>query len=218
MPAYELVVFDCDGVLVDSERITNQIFVDVLNEEGIPARIEEMARHFVGHSLEQCMDIIARIYGRRPGADFLARYRPRRDAALRKGLQPVPGIEQVLRQLQLPHCVASNSSAAKVREMLDITGLRPYFHDKIFSASDLGKPKPAPDVYLRAAESQGVKPSDCLVIEDTDVGVTAAVAAGMRVCAYTGTMEASRLLKAGAVQTVDNMLLLPDIINRGVEE
>ncbi|MGY1487799.1 HAD family hydrolase [Methylobacillus pratensis] len=217
MPAYELVVFDCDGVLVDSEKITNQIFVDVLNEEGIPARIEEMARHFVGHSLEQCMDIIARIYGRRPGADFLARYRPRRDAALRNGLQPIAGVEQVLRQLQLPHCVASNSSAAKVHEMLDITGLLPYFNDRIFSAADLGRPKPAPDVYLKAAESQGVKPSACLVIEDTDVGVAAAVAADMRVCAYTGTMAADRLLEAGAERTVDDMLLLSDIIRRGLD-
>lgn len=214
MPDRELVIFDCDGVLVDSEKITNQVFVDVLNEDAIPARMEDMARHFVGRSLDQCMKMIAGVYGREPRQDFLARYRPRRDAALRQHLKPVEGIREVLQQLQLPHCVASNSRAEKIHEMLEITGLSAYFDGQVFSAADMGKPKPAPDVYLQAAADMGHLPSACLVIEDTDVGVTAAVAAGMQVYAYTGTMSANRLLEAGAAQVFDSMHLLPEMMTR----
>lgn len=205
MPVYALVIFDCDGVLVDSERITNQVFVDVLNEEGIPASLEDMARYFVGYSLDQCISVIRKIYGREPRADFLQRYRPRRDSVLRAELQAVAGVREVLQQLALPCCVASNSSAAKVREMLVLTDLVMYFNDRIFSAADLGQPKPAPDVYLHAAASFGCSPSACLVIEDTEVGVRSASAAGMRVYGYTGTMDGSRLLKAGAELVFDNM-------------
>lgn len=212
MLAHELVIFDCDGVLVDSERITNQVFVDVLNEEGIPASLEDMARYFVGYSLDQSISVIKKVYGREPQADFLQRYRPRRDIVLRAELQPVAGVREVLQQLAWPRCVASNSSAAKVREMLALTDLAMYFDDRIFSAADLGQPKPAPDVYLHAAASFGYPPSSCLVIEDTEVGVRAAAAASMRVYAYTGTMDGSRLLKAGAERVFDNMQQLPALM------
>ncbi|MCB5187423.1 HAD family hydrolase [Methylobacillus caricis] len=205
MSTYKLVIFDCDGVLVDSERITNRVFVDMLNDAGIPASLQDMQAYFVGNSLQQCKQIVLDVYGKALAPDFIEQYKPRRDQALKLGLQAVAGVKELLENLVLPACVASNSEGQKVNEMLGLCDLLQYFDGRIFSAADLGRPKPAPDVYLSAAKAMQVLPQDCIVIEDTHIGVSAAVAAGMTVIGYDGTMDATRLVDAGASYIISHM-------------
>jgi HAD superfamily hydrolase (TIGR01509 family) len=210
---FELIIFDCDGVLVDSERITNEVFVHALNEVGVPVNLADMFEHFVGHSLQQCLTIVRERYGHQLADDFLEGYKVRRDAALKLRLQAVGGIPQMLDEIRQPYCVASNSEYHKIREMLGITELLPYFDGRIYSAVDLERPKPAPDIYLHAARQQGFLPEACLVIEDTHIGVQAAVSAGMTVYGYAARSSPSRLLGAGAHRVFENMQDLAGMIN-----
>ena len=136
-------------------------------------------------------------------------------AVLESELQPISGVEKVIRNLQMPFCVASNSRTEKVRAMLKITGLFDYFNGKIFTASQVKHPKPAPDIYLYAARAFNIAPSDCLVIEDTSVGVTAAKVAGMTVLGYAAQTSATRLLEAGAHDVFADMKALPMLIEHG---
>ncbi len=210
---FELIIFDCDGVLVDSERITNQVFVDALNEAGVPVGLTDMFEHFVGYSLQQCLTIVSERYGCRLDDEFIDAYKVRRDAALKQSLKAVTGVVDVLDQIRLPYCVASNSEYSKIREMLTITGLLERFDGRIYSAIDLGKSKPAPDIYLYAASQQGFLPDVCLVIEDTHIGVTAAFSAGMTVYGYAALTPASRLLEVGAHRVFHSMPELAGMIN-----
>ena len=209
---YQLVIFDCDGVLVDSERLTNQVFVQMLNELGLPLTLEDMFEQFVGHSMEQCMAKIAAMLGRQPPEGFLADYRTRTKAVLESQLVAVPGIPEVLAQLQLPSCVASSGDHEKMRTTLGVTGLWPHFAGRIFSVTDVKAPKPAPDVFLHAAATLGFAPENCVVVEDTPTGVRAAVAAGMTVFAYAALTPAQRLRDAGAHVIFDDMHKLPGLL------
>jgi len=209
---FQLVIFDCDGVLVDSERITNEVFVKMLNELGLPLQLEDMFEQFVGHSMEQCMAKITAMLGRQPPEGFLADYRVRTRAVLESKLVAVPGIPEVLEQLTLPYCVASSGDHDKMRTTLGVTGLWPRFEGRIFSVTDVTAPKPAPDVFLHAAATLGFAPADCVVIEDTPTGVRAAVAAGMTVFAYAALTPAQRLRDAGAHFIFDNMRQLPALL------
>jgi HAD superfamily hydrolase (TIGR01509 family) len=199
------VIFDCDGVLVDSEPIANRVFMEALNRAGVTITLRELFANYVGLSLEQGLARINQNYGVLLGNDFLADYKVARDAALAAEIKSIAGVEDVISQLSLPYCVASNSEASKVEKMLSLTGLLAYFEGRIFSAADLGKPKPAPDVYLKIAAQFGVNPADCLVIEDTTTGVRAGVAAGMTVIGYSATTSAEALTEAGAFQVFKTM-------------
>jgi HAD superfamily hydrolase (TIGR01509 family) len=212
MPDYKLVIFDCDGVLVDSERITNQVFIEMLNELGISLTIEDMHEQFVGYSMSQCLDKITVILGNPPPSEFLPVYRTRTRKALESGLLPVPGIEDALDRLALPTCVASSGDHEKMRATLGITGLWSRFEGRIFSVTEVVNPKPAPDIFLYAARKLNVSPTDCVVVEDTPTGVTAAVAAGMTVFGYCGLTPAHRLQAAGAHRVFGRMSDLPDLI------
>lgn len=218
MSHYKLIIFDCDGVLVDSERIANQVLVEMLNELGLPLTLEDMFEQFVGHSMSQCLDKITSMLGRRLPAEFLPHYRARAKDALESGLLPVPGIEDALDRLTLPTCVASSGDHEKMRTTLGVTGLLRRFEGRIFSVTEVANPKPAPDVFLHAARRLNVLPADCLVVEDTPTGVASAVAAGMTVFGYCGLTPAHRLRAAGAHQVFDNMGVLPGMVqNRGAE-
>src|SRR5580692_11893801 len=127
MRKFELVIFDCDGVLVDSERITNRVFATMLNEIGLSVTLEDMFDRFVGRSMEQCLDISAGLLGRHVPAGFVAEYRARSSAALLAEVKPVAGIETVLDALTLPFCVASNGTLEKMQTTLGVTGLWPRF-------------------------------------------------------------------------------------------
>ncbi len=212
MKRFALVIFDCDGVLVDSEPITNRIFTGMLNELGLAVTLEEVFEKFVGKSLAQCREMIAGMLGREVPEDFVRQYHVRTAAALQSELKAVPGIEAVLESIQLPYCVASNGSHDKMQTTLGITGLLPKFQGKLFSVSEVARGKPFPDVFLHAAAKSGVAPAVCAVIEDTPTGVTAGVAAGMTVYGYCAHTPARRLIDAGAHYTFDRMNDLPDLL------
>jgi HAD superfamily hydrolase (TIGR01509 family) len=209
MSRFDLIIFDCDGVLVDSERVTNAVFARMLNELGLPVTLDDMFSDFVGLSMAQCLKQVAERLGRAPPPGFEAEYRRRSQAALEAELKVVAGVPQMLEALRLPYCVASNGSHDKMRATLGLTGLLPRFAGRMFSAQEVAAPKPAPDVFLHAARSLDVDPARCLVVEDTPTGVRAGVAAGMTVWAYAALMPASRLIEAGAASAFAQMADLP---------
>ncbi len=209
---FELVIFDCDGVLVDSEVLTNRIFAEMLNEVGLPVTLNDMFETFVGKSMPQCLEIIATMLGGSVPLMFIDEYHARTTAALKRELKTVPGIETVLDTIELPYCVASSGTPEKMQITLGTTGLLPRFHGKIFSVTEVPRSKPFPDVFLHAAARMGAKPSACAVIEDTPTGVTAGVAAAMTVYGYCALTPAERLLDAGAHHVFSSMSDLPVLL------
>ena len=213
--AFELVIFDCDGVLVDSELITNRVYVKMLNELGIPMTLEAMFEQFVGRPMDYCWDLVARKLGRPLPPHLIDEYLARTTAALESELKVVPGIEETLDALaaiRVPYCVASSGTHEKMATTLGITGLLPRFIGRISSVSDVARAKPAPDVFLHAASRSGVAPSACCVIEDSPTGVAAGVAAGMTVYGYCAQTPERRLVDAGAHYTFSDMRRLPDLL------
>lgn len=207
MSDFALIIFDCDGVLVDSERIANEVFAKVLSEEcGLLFSLEDMFQIFVGHSSKQCMAIIKEMLGEEPPPHLEERYQAEIDHALSVSVTPISSIERVLQNLTIPYCVASSGSHEKMQTTLGKTKLLRYFEGKLHSTADVERGKPYPDVYLHAAGEMGVfDPAKCLVIEDSPLGVAGGVAAGMTVFGYTELMNKSRLLQAGAHRTFNNM-------------
>jgi HAD superfamily hydrolase (TIGR01509 family) len=209
---FDLVIFDCDGVLVDSEVITSRVFSKMLNELGMAVTPDEVFERFVGRSMTQCLERIAGLLGREVPENFVREYHLRSATALKSELKAVPGIEAALEAIDLPYCVASNGSREKMQTTLGITGLLPKFEDKIFSVSEVARGKPFPDLFLYAAGKSAVAPSACAVIEDTATGVSAGVAAGMTVFGYCAHTPAQRLIDAGAHCTFDRMSDLPGLL------
>ncbi len=212
MKKIELIIFDCDGVLVDSEIITNRVFAAMITELGVPVNLDYMFENFVGNSMAQCFVQIEQMIGRPLPESFLAQYHTRSKIALEQELKMVVGIDKVLSTLKIPYCVASNGSHEKMQTTLGITGLLPNFMGKQFSASDVAQGKPAPDLYLQAARAFGVIPSACAVIEDTPTGVRAGIAAGMQVYGYTAFTPEHRLIEAGAHGTFKSMDFFPEYL------
>lgn len=212
MQGFQLIIFDCDGVLVDSERITNQVFLEMLGELGLAFTLDDMFDEFVGRSMAHCVEKISGLLGKPPPDDFVKTYRARSKLALEAKLTVVPGIEQALDQITLPYCVASGGDHDKMRMTLGLTGLWPRFAGRLFSVTEVERPKPAPDVFLYAAERCGVRPSACVVVEDSPTGVIAGVAAGMTVLGYAGSTPAHRLRAAGAHRVFDRMAELPRLV------
>jgi len=202
---FGLVIFDCDGVLVDSELITNRVFAQMLNELGMALTLEDMFERFVGRSMPQCLDIITKLLGHSVPPQFVAEYQTRSAAALRSELKAVPDIEMVLATIGTPYCVASSGTHEKMQTTLGITGLLPRFRGKMYSVTEVAQSKPFPDVFLYAARQQGVMPAHCAVIEDTPTGVSAGVAAGMTVFGYCALTPKLRLIEAGAHHTFERM-------------
>ncbi len=193
-----MVIFDCDGVLVDSERLTHQVVVDMLAEHGVALPFEEAVDRFIGMSMANGLVQLKALLGGELPTDFLPEMGRRTRAAFRAGLTSVPGVEAVLDGLRRPYCVASNGNHAKVNFTLGHTGLLPRFAGRIFTADDVQHPKPAPDLFLLAARSLGAAPERTTVVEDTPTGVTAAKAAGMRAIGFAAMTPAGRLQAAGA--------------------
>jgi HAD superfamily hydrolase (TIGR01509 family) len=210
---FELLIFDCDGVLVDSELITNRIFVGMLNELGLALPLDDMFERFVGRSMPQCLKMVAELLGDDVPEGFVDEFQTRIAAALRSELKPVRGIEEVLASMTLPFCVASSGTYDKMRLTLGLTGLLSRFQGKMFSVIDVANPKPFPDVFLYAAMQSGVAPAACAVIEDTPTGVQAGVAAGMTVFGFCAHTPRQRLIEAGAHHTFAHMRELPSLIS-----
>ncbi|MFT4214773.1 MAG: HAD family hydrolase [Microbacterium sp.] len=209
--AVELIVFDCDGVLVDSETIATRVSQRVLSDLGRELSLDEVAEHLAGASDEVYAARIAELTGRslEPGWDdeYSAWYYE----AFRSDPRAIPGIREALEELSLPRCVASNSSHRWIRDVLGLTDLLGHFGDRIFSADDVERGKPAPDLFLWAAQRLGVRAENCVVVEDSVFGVQAARAAGMRVLAYAGVTPAARL-EGEAIVVFDDMTDLPRLI------
>ena len=213
-----LLIFDCDGVLVDSEWIALEVLADMMSEYDHPMSVDACRDAFMGrHSADIVRGIEERVGRVLPGEG--ARMRARMLARLERELQPVVGIHAALDRLVHPRCVASSSDHDRIRKTLAWTGLDGCFGENIFSGMDVEHGKPAPDIFLLAAARMGVAPADCLVIEDSEMGVAAGRAARMRVVGFTGgrhtdPTHADRLLAAGAALTVDAMAKLPAVIAR----
>jgi HAD superfamily hydrolase (TIGR01509 family) len=213
-----LVIFDCDGVLVDSEPIALRLLLDTLAEAGLALDPEEARARFLGRSLASTREILARDFGLALSDAALADMRRRLYAAFRSGLTPVPGIVETLDALPVPYCVASSSQPERIELSLTVAGLWPRFAGRAFSATMVARGKPAPDLFLYAARCLGYPPAACLVVEDSPAGITAAKAAGMRVVAFTGGSHAARqehrdrvaALRPDAV--IDDMRALPAIV------
>lgn len=192
---YDLVIFDNDGVLVDSEPISNTILAGYLTELGHPTSYEESLRDYMGAAVHRVHDVILERTGQSLPADFDDTLHARVFAAFERELTAVTGVTEVLEKLRadaVPYCVASSGSHERIRVGHRRTGLDRWFTEGIvFSAQDVGKGKPAPDLFLHAAERMGVTPDRCVVVEDSRLGVQAAQAAGMDVYGFTAmTAEA----------------------------
>lgn len=211
---FGLVIFDCDGVLVDSELITNRVFARMLNELGVAVTLEDMFERFVGCSMPQCLEIITKLLGHPVPQHFVEQYQAQSVIALRSELKAVPDIDTVLAAIREPYCVASSGTHEKMQTTLGITGLLPQFRGKMYSVTEVARSKPFPDVFLHAARQQGVVPADCAVIEDTPTGVRAGVAAGMTVFGYCALTPKQRLIEAGAHHTFERMRDLPELISK----
>ena len=212
-----LVIFDCDGVLVDTEPVANRLLVRLLGDVGYEVTYEECRRLFVGRSLEAVVAHVEAALGRSLGAHWPDMIREESLKAFAQGeVQAVPGVEGLVRSLRtarLPYCVASSGRLEKMRFTLGASGLLPLMADALFSAQMVGRGKPAPDLFLHAAREMGHEPASCLVIEDSVPGVQAAVAAGMPVIGYAGDphTDAAGLEREGA-HVVSDMSALARLI------
>ena len=184
--AIELVIFDCDGVLVDSEAITTRTIVDTLADEGLAWSFAHVREAFHGGRMADVVERAEEALGRPLPEDYVPRFRERLFARLRAEIEPVPGILEALDALPYPMCVASNGPREKMEATLGTTGLLRRFEGRVFSAYEVGVFKPEPDLFLHAARTLGADPAACVVVEDSDGGLTAALRAGMRAVAYVG--------------------------------
>ena len=214
----ELVIFDCDGVLVDSEPISNGVLAELLGAEGLPSTLAEARRAYQGLMLSEVIARAEAALGRRLPEHFLETYERERDAAFRRELRPVAGAAQAVERIKaagVAVCVASQGKLSKTRLSLAVTGLDRLFPEEArFSAYSVASGKPAPDLFLHAAATMGAQPARCVVVEDTPSGVAAGVAAGMRVLGYAADSDERALSDAGA-EIVHSMAELPGLVGLG---
>jgi HAD superfamily hydrolase (TIGR01509 family) len=196
--APKLVIFDCDGVLVDSETLGNRAIAETAQDLGLALTFQESIRLFRGLKMAEIVDAFEVRLGRRMPDSFVPELRARMAVLFRAELRPVEGVEQAIDGLPLPYCVASNAPREKIRLTLGVTGLLARFDGRIFSAYDVNIWKPDPGLYLHAARSMGADPEVCIVIEDSAPGVEAAVAAGMRVYGFAPAGGGRELADRGA--------------------
>jgi len=209
----QLVIFDCDGVLVDSEPIAVRIDVAVLHDVGLPLSKAEVIDRFVGRSPRVMLEAIEAHLGHPLPGNWGERYGHLYWDAFEAELTAVDGIQAALEQISLPSCVASSSEPDSLRHKLELTGLYERFAGRIFSASEVANGKPAPDLFLYAAEQMGVDPPDCVVVEDSRYGVQAARAAGMDVVGYAGGLTPAAVLEGPRTVVFESMRELPELIH-----
>jgi len=215
-PRLELVIFDCDGVLVDSEPIANRVLAECLTEIGLPTTRDESLRDYKGRSWPECVALFeARLGGPLPDG-FGARYYEHALAAFERELVAVPGIHHALARIPAATCVASNGRHATMRVTLAKVKLLERFAGRIFSSQDVERPKPFPDLYLHAAAHMRAAPERCVVVEDSPRGALAGIAAGMRVLGYAASEDGSALAGAGA-RVFRDMRELPELLGFGAE-
>ena len=213
-PPISLVIFDCDGVLVDTERIAVRIDVIVLAELGWPMTEAEVIERFMGRSDEEMTADIEAHLGRRLPASWEEPFRRLYRQAFEAELEPVAGVVEALDAIAIPTCVASSGTHEKIRFTLGLTGLYERFAGRIFSVSEVARGKPAPDLFLHAAARMGVPPAQCAVVEDSRYGVEAARAAGMRAFGYAGGLAPKGALAGPQTIVFEDMRELPGLLAR----
>jgi HAD superfamily hydrolase (TIGR01509 family) len=208
----ELVIFDCDGVLIDSERLGVEVDTAALGELGWPLSQAEVIERFVGRSDRDNQATIEAHLGRKLPDDWLETIENRYRQAFTDRLTPVDGVLDALDRITLPSCIASGATHAHLRFTLGLTGLYDRFAGRIFSAEDVARGKPAPDLFLHAAERMHADPARCVVIEDSRPGVDAARAAGMRILAFAGGLTPAERLDGPGTVVFDDMRELPQLL------
>ncbi len=207
----DLVIFDCDGVLVDSEHISDRVFCEVLTDAGCPLTSAESGSMFTGFSMKSCMEIAEQHFGKKLQAGTLEEYYRRVYAAFRAELKPVKNSPMAVESIDkagIKICVASSASHDTLAVTLGTTGLLPYFTGRIFSSQDVERGKPFPDLFLHAAKTMGADPSKCIVVEDSIPGAKAGRAAGMKVFGYAEVTNTDKLRSEGAIVFTDMKELL----------
>ncbi|QKV19759.1 HAD family hydrolase [Oricola thermophila] len=212
----ELVIFDCDGVLVDTESLANQRLAEILTAHGLPVSMEESRKRFMGRTMKSVRDMVLAENGIDLGEDFAERWLAELPSIFADGVEPIPHVREVLlylRAIDTPYCVASSAKIEKMHLTLGASGLLPLVEDVLFSAWMVERGKPAPDLFLHAASTLGFEPERCAVIEDSVPGAEAGKAAGMRVFGYAADPLTDRegLAKAGA-RVFDDMRELPALM------
>lgn len=207
-----LIIFDCDGVLVDSEVLFIAVDEIVLADLGWQIERDEIIKRFVGRSHHHFLTVVEEHIGYKLPDDWEDSYQHLYREAMLRDLRPVAGIVDALDLIKIPSCVASNGSHEKMQFTLGLTGLLTRFEGRIFSASEVEFGKPAPDLFIHAATTLGYEPSDCVVVEDSVAGVQAAHAADMKVIAYAGGVTPREQLEFAGMHVIDHMSELPHIL------
>ena len=213
---YSLVIFDCDGVLVDTETISNRVFAEIVTEAGWPTTTAQSHQRFRGMSIESCMTRIEAELGRPLPAGWAEDVWTRSRKAFEAGVDAIPSVGDVVQAVvdaEIATCVASSSEFEHIEVNLTRAGLRHHFGNRIFNAAMVARGKPEPDLFLHAAEQMGHAPERCIVIEDSRAGVKAGVAAGMRVFGYAGDPHTDgRALARDGAHVFDDMRALPALL------
>jgi phosphoglycolate phosphatase len=215
--AHDLIIFDLDGTLVDSETLANRVFYEKLVTLGLDAAFDlaRVTRDFTGLTVANCLALARDVYGLPEVPEgFEADLKEATYASYRQGLLPIPGVPAMLQQLAQPKCVASSSAPEKIAYSLELTGLTSHFGNHLFSVHHVAEPKPAPDVYLYAAEQMGHAPARCAAVEDSLPGATAGIRAGMTVFAYRpeNDAQADEAFRALGCRIFREMSSLPALL------
>lgn len=205
------IIFDLDGTLVDSETLSLQLLLDLLPE--LEYDIDDVLDRYRGVRLDLILADLEHRSGNRLPDDFIERYRAKEARLLEENLCPMPGALQMLRAIEFPICIASGAPLPKIRRSLHVTGVAGYFGDRLFSSYVVGRWKPDPGIFLYAAEQMGFRPSECIVVEDSAVGIEAAVAAGMHAIRY-GPPGRCASVEPGT-ERLHDLLDLPRILQTG---
>jgi HAD superfamily hydrolase (TIGR01509 family) len=216
--SYRAIIYDFDGVLADSEVLSNSVIAEVVTELGVPTSVEDAYRTYMGKRLADVIATIERVTGRKLPADFADSYQRRTFETFRARLKPIDGAREFVEAwLTLPNCIASSSSPERLALSLEVLNMAAIFEGRVFSASNVARGKPHPDIFLHAAERLGVQPADCIVIEDSIGGITAARAAGATAIGLTAASHIkpgfdAKLREAGANHVVASFTDLDRVI------
>ena len=194
----ECIIFDCDGVLVDSEVINNRILLEMASEYGVTMDLNEAVEEFSGIRIKEGIKILQQRASRPFPADFEQAFRAKTYEIFKTEMKAVEGVQALLESLTVPYCVASSGPVEKIKLNLTVTGLIHYFDNRIFSGYDINSWKPDPGVFLYAAERMGFAPADCAVVEDSKAGIIAAVRGGFKAFGYAKPFNATVLEEEGA--------------------
>ncbi len=208
---YDAILFDCDGVIVDTETLSSSILKRRLKELGLELDDHTMHTKFAGFTTQDNLALAAKMLGRPLPDDFLTNYRKEFDDTVKATLEPIEGVRELLAAIKCPIAMATNAQRREMEIKLDIIGLKERFATR-FAVDDVNQGKPAPDLYLKAAQALGVAPNRCIVIEDSIAGIQAGKASGATVLAYSAVLDRDAQLKAGATDTFASMKELMSLL------